>query len=237
MRVLTYSWVDLDGDKQPDCDPAHPASSLAELPPEEEVPCKQCTKGMQRDSHGNCEYCPIGTFQPLDLEDGGHTPVSCEPCAKGTFAETIFDQKEFEKIPEWLDRQKCSTVTATASTTSCLVHQRKWRTHLNTLRPDTGIPEGLRISIGGNMRVGNELGGTMTVEFETYRLRAGEAFLIFIDSQEVLSVRPGEELDEAGFSVQRSETHTFDLKKGEHLIQFSVESRIEPALITSYWDT
>lgn len=57
---------------------------------------------------------------------------------------------------------------------------------MNALRPDTGIPDGLRISIGGNMRIGSELGGSMTIEYDTYSLRKGEAFLVFIDSQEVL---------------------------------------------------
>ena len=49
MRELFYSWVDLDGDGEPDCDPAHPASSLSVIPDNEEVVCKQCTKGMSRD--------------------------------------------------------------------------------------------------------------------------------------------------------------------------------------------
>ena len=63
---------------------------------------------------------------------------------------------------------------------------------MNTLRPDTGIPEGLRISIGGNMRIADELGGSLTIEYETFRLRKGEAFLVFIDSKEVLSVQAGD---------------------------------------------
>jgi len=37
--------------------------------------------------------------------------------------------------------------------------------------------------------------------------------------------------------VKKSETRTFELNEGIHLIQFAVESRIEPKLITSYWDT
>jgi len=66
-----------------------------------------CAKGMSRDSHGNCNFCPIGQFQPIDLDDGGFDTVSCKTCPKGTFAETILDLKEFEKTPEWLDKQKC----------------------------------------------------------------------------------------------------------------------------------
>ena len=54
---------------------------------------------------------------------------------------------------------------------------------MNSLRPDTGIPEGLRISIGGNIEMINELGGSMTIEYETFRLREGEAFIVFIDSE------------------------------------------------------
>ena len=117
------------------------------------------------------------------------------------------------------------------------MHQRKWRAHLNTLRADTGIPEGLRISIGGNMRIADELGGSLTIEYETFKLRTGEAFLIFIDSEQVLSVDAGKSVDEHGFSIQRSDSSTFKLAKGEHLIQLSVESRIEPKVVSSYWDT
>ena len=41
LRSLKYTWVDLDNDKEPDCDPAHPASTVKELPEEaKNVPCK-----------------------------------------------------------------------------------------------------------------------------------------------------------------------------------------------------
>ena len=58
---------------------------------------------MSRDEHGNCKYCTMGKFQPDDLDD---TPgvVKCETCGKGTYAEMVYDSKEFEKMPEWLDR-------------------------------------------------------------------------------------------------------------------------------------
>ena len=52
-------------------------SVVKEIPPSERVKCKQCSKGMSRDEHGNCEYCPAGTFQPNDLEDGGTGVVEC----------------------------------------------------------------------------------------------------------------------------------------------------------------
>jgi hypothetical protein len=42
------------------------------------------------------------------------------------------------------------------------------------LKVDIGIPEGMRISIGGNMKIGSELGGSMYVEYETALLRKGE---------------------------------------------------------------
>lgn len=99
-----------------------------------------------------------------------------------------------------------------------MVHQRKWRTHLNTLRPDTGIPEGLRISIGGEIRIVDRLGGSVSIEYETFRLRKSEAFLVFIDSKEVLKVGVGNEVDSAGYSKQRSDSSVFELSKGRHLI-------------------
>ena len=52
-------------------------SIITELPEDEEVKCKQCTKGMSRDEHGNCEYCKLGEFQPNDLDDDELSPVAC----------------------------------------------------------------------------------------------------------------------------------------------------------------
>lgn len=94
----------MDEDGEPECDPKHDQSTIKELPKPIKKVCKQCTKGMHRDSHGNCGYCPFGEFQPNDLRDNEKTEVKCEACPKGTFAETIYDMKEFEKIPEWLDK-------------------------------------------------------------------------------------------------------------------------------------
>ena len=45
----------------------------------------------------------MGKFQPIDLDDKPEA-VSCTMCDKGTFAEMMFDEKEFEKMPEWLNR-------------------------------------------------------------------------------------------------------------------------------------
>ena len=112
----------------------------------------------------------------------------------------IYDMKEFEKMPFWLDRQKCSAVTKSTSDNTCAFNKRVWRTHLDSLRPDTGIPEGVRISVGGNMRIANNLGGSMTIEYETFRLRKGESFLVFIDSLQVLKVEAGNDTEHGGFS-------------------------------------
>ena len=103
-------------------------------------------------------------------------------CEKGSFAGMIDDQKEFEQLPDWLDRQKCTPVTKATSSSSCIFHQRKWRSHLDSIRADTGIPEGTRFSIGGSKRIGADKDGAMGIEYETFRLRAGESFSVFIDS-------------------------------------------------------
>ena len=171
----------------------------------------------------------------MDLDD---TPekVDCHACGPGTYAEMIYDLKEFEKMPKMFDRQQCSVIVANVSKSSCIYHQRKWRAHLDSLRVDTGIPSGLRISIGGNVNIVSEY-GYIELEFETYKLRRGEEFVVFIDSVEVLKIDAGDELDSAGFSVQRADAKEFRLEKGEHLIQFSAESKIEPDVIFSYWDT
>lgn len=87
------------------------------------------------------------------------------------------------------------------------------------------------------MRIGRDNGGSMTLEYTTEKLREGEAFIVFIDSVEVLKEEAGHDLDMKGLSKHSSKEKTFELGKGDHLIQFSVESRIEPDLISSYWDT
>ena len=56
----------------------------------------------------------------------------------------------------------------------------------------------------------------MTVEYETFRLREGEAFIVFINSDEVLKVLPDDEVDSAGFSVQKKASKVFQLKKGDY---------------------
>ena len=157
---------------------------------------------MSKDEHGNCSYCTMGKYQPIDLDDKPEA-VQCQMCDKGTFAEMMFDEKEFEKMPEWLNRQKCAPITPSTSASSCLFHQRKWRAHLDSIRADTGIPKGLRVSIGGNMRIGSELGGSMTIEFLTYKLRRGESFIIFIDAKEVANVKLGHDKDNKGYSLKK----------------------------------
>ena len=97
-------------------------SIITELPEDEEVKCKQCTKGMSRDEHGNCEYCKLGEFQPNDLDDDDLSPVACQTCSPGSFTETILDYQEFEKMPEWLNRHRCSTIMPNVSMNSCEFH-------------------------------------------------------------------------------------------------------------------
>ena len=102
--------------------------------------------------------------------------------------------------------------------------------------PDVGIPEGLRISIGGNIFFIDELGGTITVEFETSRFRKGEALLIFIDGEEKFKFSPSN-FDTDGYSKKQHYERTYELNKGEHLVQFSVESRIEPEVIANFYES
>ena len=109
---------------------------------------------------------------------------------------------------------------------------------MDSIRADTGIPEGIRFSIGGSMRIGADAGGSMTIDYETFKLRQGEAFIVYDNSKEVLKVEAGnDDLDDDDMSKRIASTKTIEMKKGDHLIQFSVESRIEPDLISSYWQT
>ena len=107
--------------------------------------------------------------------------VNCESCEGGTYANQILDVKEFAKMPDFLSMQKCSTVAPHASNRLCQMKPRQWRTHLDSLRIDTGLIPGLRISIGGNVTISNDQGGMINVDYSTAHLREGEAFLIFID--------------------------------------------------------
>jgi len=51
------------------------------------------------------------------------------------------------------------------------------------------------------MRIADEFGGSLTIEYETFKLGKKEAFLVFIDSKEVLSVTRGDQVDDLGFSI------------------------------------
>ena len=124
---------------------------------------------MKRDDKGHCEYCEPGFYQSVDFAHGDWTDgaVECQACQAGTYAKTVHDIAEFEMMPNFLNLRKCTAVTQGSSARNCKLHQRQWRTHLESLRPNTGIPPGLRISIGGVVNVTNTMGGKMTIEFET----------------------------------------------------------------------
>jgi hypothetical protein len=89
--MVSYKWADADKDGHPDCDIDHPAAILSELSPTVKAKCASCSAGMSRDSHGNCKYCPIGKFQPNELEAGETSPVECDLCGKGKFSEIVYD--------------------------------------------------------------------------------------------------------------------------------------------------
>ena len=77
----------------------------------------------------------------------------------------------------------------------------------------------------------------MTIEYETFRLRDGEAFIIFIDSEQVMKVESGSDVDNDGLSRKKNDSKKFDLTPGDHLIQFSLQSTREKNPIASFWDT
>ena len=62
MREIVYDWADVDKDGEKDCDPTHTFSIVKHLPESDTQPCKQCSKGMNKDVFGNCNYCFIGTY-------------------------------------------------------------------------------------------------------------------------------------------------------------------------------
>ena len=82
----------------------------------------------------------------------------------------------------------------------------------------------------------DEFGGSIMIDYETSRLREGEAFIIFVDGEEKVREIAGSAVDGEGYSLKRVSSRTFGLAKGEHLIQFSLESRIEPEVIISFDD-
>ena len=81
----------MNKDGEPDCDPAHPKSTIVALPEEETVDCKHCAKGMSRDEDGNCAICSKDLFQPRDLDDAEPGAVECEKCGPGNLAVRILD--------------------------------------------------------------------------------------------------------------------------------------------------
>ena len=82
--------------------------------------------------------------------------------------------------------------------------------------------------------VGTTLGGSLTIDFETLGLRKDEYFLVLIDSEEKLRV-PAKEI-QLDKTTDETGSKKFPLAKGEHFIQFIVESRISANLISSYKD-
>lgn len=72
-----------------------------------------------------------------------------------------------------------------------------------------GIPEGLRISLGGAINIVTEK-GYIDVTYETNHLREGEVFLIYINGEEKLKVSSSN-VDEHGFSGKEEKTKQFEL--------------------------
>ena len=139
---------------------------------------------MSRDALGNCNICPEGEFQPNDLpreSDSANLEVGCTACKGGTFANQVLDVTEFSKELDFLSMEKCTTVTPHASNRLCQLKPRKWRSHIGELILDTGLIPGMRVSIGGNITVTNELGGFIRVYYSTANLRENESFLILLN--------------------------------------------------------
>ena len=110
-------------------------------------------------------------------------------------------------------------MTPHASNKLCELKPKHWRAHGNSLRLDTGLIPGVRVSLGGNFSISNEQGGKVVVEYTTQYLRNGESFLIIIDGdvvKEVVSTSSGDSV-----SNLKSDTFTYYLPYGAHLIQFS----------------
>jgi len=64
-------------------------------------------------------------YQPEDLNQKSAAMsqvVTCTACEAGTFADKIYDTKEFNKIPNWLKHQKCQAITPRTSENSCDMH-------------------------------------------------------------------------------------------------------------------
>ena len=57
-----------------------------------------------------------------------------------------------------------------------------------------------------------------------------------MDGEEKVRETVGTKVDGEGYSLKRQDQRTFDLAKGEHLVQFSLESRIDPEIFASYDD-
>ena len=112
---------------------------------------------------------------------------------------------------------KCSTVTAHASNKLCELKPKQWRAHGNSLRLDTGLIPGVRVSLGGNFTISNEQGGKIIVDYTTQYLRDLESFLILVDGDVVKEVSkpPG-----SGGSVTMLKEDKFEyyLPSGFHLI-------------------
>ena len=79
------------------------------------------------------------------------------------------------------------------------------------------------------MIIASEQGGKMILEYETFRLKANEYFLVIIDAEVVLQAKAEAPFEDGGvYSSSVTRTVEFPLKKGNHLLQLSVESRIAP---------
>ena len=69
------------------------------------------------------------------------------------------------------------------------------------------------------MIIAAENGGKMIIEYETFRLKANEFFLVIIDAEVVLQAKAEAPFEDGGvYSSSVSRTAEFSLNKGSHLI-------------------
>ena len=74
----------------------------------------------------------------------------------------------------------------------------------------------MRISLAGNFVVIDESGGSITIEYETSRLRLGESFIVFVDGKTIKRESPSD--DGEKYSDEKDGQVSFDLSPGEHIV-------------------
>jgi len=135
---------------------------------QEEHRCEGCRRGQRRGESGVCEFCQEGAYQEIDNANGQVEPrTACKACAAGHYAPRIREWSHFSEWPGFLGRS-CGVANEHGDPGACDVN-KGWHVNLaqelDVNGKNSGIPQGLKLSIKGAGVISDPHGGHLRLSY------------------------------------------------------------------------